>query len=528
MTRPQSNSRRVLPSATEPMARGFIDFIGGPPGHHALIGRQRWWTPLRVLLAVGVVFLSLGWLQKGQCIRTGHSDNGVFADWTGYRQYTSACYSDTVTLFSSRGLDQLHFPYLYSWVDDSGVTRYMEYPVLSGIYQWLVAVIARPVHSAWDLLGLPQVPAVSVYFAVNAFFLAAAWLAAVGLVAKLAGNRVWDTLLMAASPLVIVHAFTNFDLLACLAAVAVLSLWANRRPGWAGVAGGIGVALKLWPAFVVGGIILLCLRARAWSPLARLVAGTVITWLAVNVPILILSPNGWAEFFRLNSSRGWEGSTIYAVIAHITGNDAWSGITPSQAVEGAGTLNLISTIALLICLGALAWFVIFSCSTPPRLAQVAFLATFAFMLTNKVWSPQYSIWLVPLLALALPRWRLVFGWAALETVYWYVRMWQFLPAGQAAPNWLADTLTVARLGLLVIMSVLIIRQAKGVDPDSVRQAHGGIDPLAGVLLAYPSQSWASRRAGAHGGVEKKRLNKQPQGTGRAGAQISMGRNYGGK
>ena len=123
-----------------------------------------------------------------------------------------------------------------------------------------------------------------------------------------------------------------------------------------------------------------------------------------------------------------------------------------------------------------------------------------------------------------PRVRL----GGVEAVYWYVRMWQFLPAGQAAPNWLADTLTVARLGLLVIMSVLIIRQAKGVDPDSVRQAHGGIDPLAGVLLAYPSQSWASRRAVAHGGVEKKRLNKQPQGTRRAGAQISMGRNYGGK
>lgn len=112
---------------------------------------------------------------------------------------------------------------------------------------------------------------------------------------------------------------------------------------------------------------------------------------------------------------------------------------------------------------------------------MAFLATLAFMITNKVWSPQYSIWLVPLLVLALPRWRLVFGWAALEAVYWYLRMWQFLPSNQAAPNWLVDSVTVLRLALLVYMAVLVIRQIMGRIPDPVRDAHAGRDPLAGVL-----------------------------------------------
>ena len=118
---------------------------------------------------------------------------------------------------------------------------------------------------------------------------------------------------------------------------------------------------------------------------------------------------------------------------------------------------------------------------------MAFLATLAFMITNKVWSPQYSIWLVPLLVLALPRWRLVFGWAALETVYWYLRMWQFLPANQAAPHWLVDTVTIVRLGLLVFMAVLVIRQIMGRSPDPIREAHGGCDPLAGVLAEEPAE-----------------------------------------
>lgn len=467
----ESNRTRVLPSVTEPMASGFVDFIGGKPGKHALIGRARWWTPLRILVAVSGLFLTLGYLQKGQCVRTGHGQSGPFVDWSGHRQYTSACYNDTITLYHSHRLDEQVFPYLNSWTGSDGTVRHMEYPVLSGLFQWLNSVIAHFIYSLFKPLGMSAVPEASVYFAVNCFFLALAWMAAVAIMSRMTDNRVWDTLLMAASPLVIVHAFTNFDLLSVLPAVAAMALWFNRRPALSGVMIGLGISLKLWPAFIGGAIILLCLRNRSWLPLARMLSGMFITLAAINLPVYLLAPQGWGEFFRLNSQRGWEGSTIYAVIAHVTGQRAWDGNSPSTAVQGVGTFNLITFVLLAVCLVALAWLVVFKAPVTPRLGQVAFLALLAFMVTNKVWSPQYSIWLVPMLVLALPRWRLVFGWAALEAVYWYVRMWQFLPAGHRAPEWLADTMTVIRLGLLVFMAVVVIRQILGKDPDPVREAH---------------------------------------------------------
>ena len=97
-----------------------------------------------------------------------------------------------------------------------------------------------------------------------------------------------------------------------------------------------------------------------------------------------------------------------------------------------------------------------------------------------MWSPQYSLWLVPLLVLALPRWRLVLSWAAVEAVYWYLRMWTFLPHKLAAPDWLVDSFTLIRLSLLVAMAVIVVRQIYGYSPDPVRAAHGGKDPLSGV------------------------------------------------
>ena len=37
----------------------------------------------------------------------------------------------------------------------------------------------------------------------------------------------------------------------------------------------------------------------------------------------------------------------------------------------------------------------------PRVAQLAFLLVAGFLILNKVWSPQYSLWLVPLAVLAV-------------------------------------------------------------------------------------------------------------------------------
>ena len=463
------------------MASGFVSFLGGKPGKHALLGRAAWWTPLRVLVAISGFFLTLGYLQKGQCVRTGHGQSGPFIDWSGHRQYTSACYTDTISLYHSHRLDELAFPYLNSWANSDGSVRYMEYPVLSGVFQWINAVIARFLYNVMQPLGITSIPEAAVYFAVNCFFLAIAWMAAVAIMARLTGNRPWDTLLMAASPLVIVHAFTNFDLLSVLPAVAAIALWAHRRPALAGAMIGIGISVKLWPAFIGGAIILLCLRDRSWMPLARMLSGMFITLAVVNLPVYLLAPEGWGEFFRLNSQRGWEGSTLYAVIAHITGNREWDGNSPSEAVDGVGTLNLLTFLMLAVCLVALAWLVVCKAPKTPRLPQVAFLALLAFMITNKVWSPQYSIWLVPLLVLALPRWRLVFSWAALEAVYWYVRMWQFLPAGNQAPEWLADSMTVIRLGMLIFMAALVVRQMLGKSADPVREAQSPCEQEQGKI-----------------------------------------------
>ena len=59
----------------------------------------------------------------------------------------------------------------------------------------------------------------------------------------------------------------------------------------------------------------------------------------------------------------------------------------------------------------------------PRLAQIAFLVIAAFALSGKVYSPQYVLWLVPLAAMARPRWQDFLIWQAGEVVYFAAIWW---------------------------------------------------------------------------------------------------------
>jgi uncharacterized membrane protein len=145
----------------------------------------------------------------------------------------------------------------------------------------------------------------------------------------------------------------------------------------------------------------------------------------------------------------------------------------------------------------------------PRFAQLAFLVVAAFLLTNKVWSPQYSLWLLPLAVLALPRWRPLLLWQASEAIVWVLLMLSF--AGEANKGLSIYPFLNAALvrdALVLMLVYLVVRDIMRPDKDLVRIA-GDDDPSGGVLEGAPDRLtvpslpalWARRRrAGAEAAV----------------------------
>jgi uncharacterized membrane protein len=447
-----------LPSRVDPVTRGAARAIGGAWGRHAGVERHSWWTPLRWLLAMTIVTLLLGFAQKSPCA-TGQ--------WTADKQYTHFCYSDVVPLWSDERLDIGAVPYR-----DTGV----EYPVLTGAFMWVTADLTRGVHameSDWSQ--------VLVFGLLTSLLLSICALVTTAATAQTARGRPWDAAIFALSPLLVFHAFSNWDLLAMAFTSAALWAWSRRRPVLAGAMIGLGTAAKLYPVFLLVAIAVLAWRTRKLADAAWAIGSAALVWLAVNGPVALAFHRGWWEFYKFSIDRPTERSTLWAIgrtltNAHLSDTDAPFWKPPGIAVA----------LALIVALGVVV-FLALAAPVRPRLAQLAFLCVLAFLLTTKVWSPQYSLWLVPLLALARPRWRLSLVWQLCEAVVWILTLTVLLglsvPAHGIAYGWLVLVLLVRDV-LLIALAVLIVREMWRPWLDVVR-ADGADDPGGGVFDGAP-------------------------------------------
>ena len=444
----------VHPTTDDPVVRALSEGVGGPMGTHA--GRHRWWTPVRVLLALTALCFALGMVQKSGCYRDSWQDSEA--------RYAQMCYSDLPYLYTGRGLAELDWPY----TDDAQVrARYdvMEYPVGISYFAWASAWVTHWASGSPDLerrygrstdalaRDASVIAETRLFVTVTALGLAAATLLTTWLLAGVHRRRPWDAAIFAVSPLLALTGLVNWDLLAVVLVAGALWAWSRGRPVLTGVLIGLGTATKLYPLLLLGGVLVLGLRERRLRPFLLALGGAVAAWLVANAPAYLTGPEQWKVFWHFNSERGADLGSIWLVVA--------------QATDGVDvhTINVWSYVVLgAWCLGVLALGL--AAPQTPRLAQLGFLVVAGFLLVNKVYSPQYVLWLLPLAALARPRWRDQIVWQAGELFY-FACVWWYL-GGFLAPSagedvgayWLAILVRMAaELYLVAIVARDVLRPA---------------------------------------------------------------------
>jgi uncharacterized membrane protein len=331
----------------------------------------------------------VGWLSKGYCVVNG---------WGAPQRYMYLCYSDIPLLYSSRGLADGAFPYALQPGEGQQV---LEYPVLTGFFTYLAAGLTR-------LLDGDAVT----FFAVTVVAMSALLAWTIASTARTVPRRPWDGLMVAAAPVVALAGFINWDLLAVALSAASLAAWSRRRPVWAGALLGLAAAAKFYPLALIGPLALLCARRGRWRELGTFVGAALGAWLVVNVPVMLTNFPAWSQFYTFSRERGMDfGSVWYAL--------SLMGVTVApDALNG-----LVTGTLLVACAGV--GVLILLAPRPPRLASVSLLVVGVFALTNKVYSPQYVLWLLPLAVLARPRWRDMLIWQAGQAAY-FVGIWWYL------------------------------------------------------------------------------------------------------
>jgi glycosyl transferase family 87 len=415
-----------------------------------------------VLVAASVLAMVLAFAEKVPC-RSGA--------WNYYyKQFQDSCYTDIYPLYYNEGLSAGKAPY---------TGHPVEYPVLIGGAMQAAAWLVRNVN---DLIRGRE------FYDVTAVLLAVCAVAGVVATARAAGPEGrWQGLMVALSPALILSAFVNWDLIAFALTALGIAAWAARHQAWAGVLLGLGVATKFYPLVILGALLLLCLRAGRLRDFGKMFGAAALAWLVVNVPVLIAAPSGWATFYVFSKDRGADWGSVWYMFEHFS--------LPGLGNYQLSVLNEMSAAALVIAYAAIALLAL-AAPRRPRLPQLCFLMLAAFLMTNKVWSPQYVIWLVPVAVLARPRLWPYLLWQLAEIGYFF-GIWGYLlfqyhidgnafPGSQGISGGWYFTLLAARFLTVALLAAYVVRDILYPERDVVR-AHGLDDPAGGVLDQAPDR-----------------------------------------
>ena len=397
---------------------------------------------LLAVVACTAATMAVGTALKAPC---------ASGDWGDQRQYLHLCYSDIVPLLYTEQLTGHRLPFIQRCAPhpDSNCD---EYPVLTMYFMRVAAWISGARTAAF-------------YF-VNAALLLMCAIAIAVCLSLMAGDR---ALLFALAPTLLLYGTMNWDLLAVALATGALLAFFRRRDRWAGGLLGLGAAAKAYPALFVIPLTVQRVREREPDRAIGLFWATAFTWIVVNLPFAVVSPGSWWEFFHFNSARLPDFDSLWYMTC-----------SRFHACPSTHAVNL-SSFALFLILMAGVWALKARRSPGFPTWTLGYPMVVAFLLTNKVYSPQYGLWLLPWFVLALPN---IWAWVAFEAADSFVfvtRFHWFATYPALGPAWmrfeLAIWLRAAILAATLVIWIVMKHEPLAIERSVPGREHEGeLDP----------------------------------------------------
>ncbi|MGC9504899.1 glycosyltransferase 87 family protein [Baaleninema sp.] len=231
----------------------------------------------------------------------------------------------------------------------------------------------------------------------------------------------------------------RYDLFPTLLTVAAVLAALSQFAIGSGITLGLGIAAKLYPVVLVPVFFLYFTASRRLGSGIKLIVSSIATTLLSFLPVWWLAPDDFTSFLTYHKDRGLQIESVYAGWVSL---GEVLGLTEASSEMNYGAQHLVSPlaepllqlqpwlfVAAMAVVYGLAWwrfreesrrFTEISVETFVAYSAAALLA---FMLTNKVFSPQYLIWLLAFLPLL--QWRFValtgVSFAATTTVSFVTR-----------------------------------------------------------------------------------------------------------
>ena len=259
-------------------------------------------------------------------------------------------------------------------------------------------------------------------------------------------------------------AFSRYDYWPALLAVAAVAALAARRPMLACGLAAAGAATKVYPALFIPLALIELWRARGARGAAQGAALAVAVAAAISAPFVAVAPHGFAWALHRQVVRPLQveslGAVLFAAAHHLFGVDL-------HVVKRAGSDNLIgsgpdvaaslSGVATLVALLAVYWLYARRGRTREQLVIACVAAVTAYIAFSKVFSPQYLVWLIPLVPLVGGR-RGIRAGALLLVLLGLTQIWEPYRYGEyftSFPVWITALVLARDLLVVLLLAVLL-------------------------------------------------------------------------
>jgi hypothetical protein len=236
--------------------------------------------------------------------------------------------------------------------------------------------------------------------------------------------------LIAVSPLLTGSVvLSRFDFWPASLAVLAIAALLHERLTLGALALGAAIGAKLWPVVLAPLVVAHVWRTRGPRAAAAWALGLVAVDAAIFLPFAVLSPGGLRASFHAQIARPLQleslGGSVLLALHHLFGTKLHVVTTfGSQNLTGTGAhaAEIVTTVA-----GALALVTVWILyarqpADGERLVAYAGAAVAAVLAFGKVFSPQFVIWLVPLVPLVRGR-RGVAAGGLLATALVLTQLW---------------------------------------------------------------------------------------------------------
>ncbi|HKD33830.1 MAG TPA: hypothetical protein VKB73_10200 [Gaiellaceae bacterium] len=251
---------------------------------------------------------------------------------------------------------------------------------------------------------------------------------------------------------------------AALAVTGLAAILAGRnRLGFVSL--GVGIAAKLFPGVLIPPAVAYVWRTRGRREALICLGCAAAAAALFVVPFLAIAPGGVWSSVQRQARRPLQIESLGSAIllaAHQVGGLHLTMVTSHGSQNLAGSLphglGAAESVLLVVSLLGIWTAAALGPARPERLVRYCAASVTAFVVFDKVLSPQFMIWLLPLVPLVRGRRGVtasaLLGLALLLTQLWFpIRYWDLALRFAAFPSWAV----VARdLTLLALLAVLLV------------------------------------------------------------------------